>query len=303
MKTQTTLQQAKPALPTWARIILFIIAFIVLSTIFQIVGLLVAKIPLSEAGNLMSMGTEVLLILQIWGLVSLLLLVYIFRKYIDRKSILSLGFSVKNRGKDFALGLIIAVLLIGGGSLVLQILGVAEFSVLKVDFGALAVSFLLFIVVAFNEEIMIRGYILNNLLSSTNKYLALVISSIIFTSMHGFNSSLSWIAITNLFLAGIVLGSAYIFTKNLWFPITLHLFWNFFQGPVLGYHVSGQEIESLFTIQLSGNEMLNGGGFGFEGSLVCSIMSVITIGLILFYYLRKPVQLELLADPESTNNF
>ncbi|NQU54884.1 MAG: CPBP family intramembrane metalloprotease, partial [Bacteroidetes bacterium] len=175
------------------------------------------------------------------------------------------------------------------------------FSVLKVDFGALSISFLLFIVVALNEEIMIRGYVLNNLLSSRNKYLALVISAIIFTAMHGLNSSLGRIALTNLFLAGILLGSAYIFTKNLWFPISLHLFWNFFQGPVLGYHVSGQQIESLFSIKLSGNEMLNGGGFGFEGSLVCTLMLVVVIGGIFFYYLRKAESFDSVQDNKVKN--
>lgn len=287
MTTQQILQERKPALPTWARIVLFIIAFIFLSSIFQVVGILIAGIPLSEAANLMEMGSGVLLILQLWSLVPLALLVYVFRKKIDRKSIVSLGFSIKKRGADFGMGLLIAILLIGGGSLVLTVLGAAEFSFSKLDFGTLVISFLLFIVVALNEEIMIRGYILNNLLSATNKYLALIISAVIFTAMHGFNSSLSLIPIINLFLAGIILGSAYVFTKNLWFPISLHLFWNFLQGPVFGYNVSGQETESVFTINLLGSEMLNGGGFGFEGSLICTIMSVVVIGVILYYYLRK----------------
>ena len=285
------LLKSKPALPTWGRIVLFIIAFLILSTIFQIVGILIAGIPLTEAANLVDMGQEVHLILQLWSLVPMALLIYVFRKKFDKKSIMSLGFSIKNRGADFGVGLLIAVLLIGGGSLVLIGFGVVEFSFLKLDFGGLGISFMLFIVVALNEEIMIRGYILNNLLSSTNKYLALIISSIIFTAMHGFNSDISLIPIINLFLAGILLGAAYIFTMNLWFPISLHLFWNFLQGPVLGYHVSGQEIESMFTIKLSGNEILNGGGFGFEGSLICTIMSVLVIGVIIFYFSRKPAQL------------
>ena len=286
MPTQT-IKEKKTTLPVWARIVLFVIAFLILSTIFQVVGLLIAKIPLSEVANLMEMGPEVLLVLQIWSLVPLVFLIYVFRKYIDRESIVSLGFSIKKRGIDFGMGLLIALLLIGCGSLVLSFLGVAKFSFLKLDLGMLGISLLTFIVVAINEEIMIRGYILNNLLSVTNKYLALVISAVIFTAMHSFNSSLSLIPITNLFLAGILLGSTYIFTKNLWFPISLHLFWNFLQGPVLGYNVSGHETESVFTIKLSGNELLNGGGFGFEGSLVCTIMLVVVIGVVLFYYSRK----------------
>lgn len=280
-------KERKSGLPVWARILLFIIAFFIVSAIFEVIGLLVAGIPLMEVANLSEMGTNVLFVVKLWGFIGLLFLVFIFRKYIDKKTILSLGFSLKSRGQDFAFGLLIAVLLIGGGSLVLMGFGFVEFSVNEIDFGAFALSFLLFIIVALNEEIMMRGYILNNLLTVSNKYLALIISSVLFTAMHGFNASLSWVGITNLFLAGILLGSAYIFTKNLWFPISLHLFWNFIQGPVLGYHVSGQKIESVFAVKLSGNEMLNGGGFGFEGSLVCTTMSVVVIGVILGYYERK----------------
>lgn len=287
MNTPTTIEGNKPALPTWARIPLFIIAFIILSGIFQILGLMIAKIPLADAAKISELGTSKLLIVQFWTLVPMLILVVVFRKFIDRKTILSLGFSIKKRGADLGIGLLMAVLIIGGGSVLLIVLGVIEFSVLKLNAKELLLSFLLFIIVALNEEIMMRGYILNNLMSAMNKYLALVISAVLFTAMHGFNASLSWIALTNLFLAGIVLGAAYIFTQNLWFPISLHLFWNFFQGPVLGYHVSGQKIDSLFAVQLSGNEMLNGGGFGFEGSLVCTGMTLLMTGIILYYYFKK----------------
>jgi membrane protease YdiL (CAAX protease family) len=279
--------QQKPLLPIWARIILFIISFLLLSFLFIGVGTFVLNISVNEASDLAASSKVFMQIMQLFILLALAIVVYVFRKYIDRKSIMSLGFSIKKRGADFVMGLLIALLLIGGGSLLLIIFGVAEFSYSNLNFRTLGISFLLFIVVALNEEIMIRGYILNNLLSATNKYLALIISSVIFTAMHGFNSSLSWVAITNLFLAGLLLGSSYIFTKNLWFPISLHLFWNFLQGPVLGYHVSGNKIESVFALKLSGSELLNGGEFGFEGSLVCTILSVVVIGVITFYYLRK----------------
>lgn len=277
----------KPAIPVWARILLFIIAFFIVSGVFQIIGVLLSGIPFSELSKVSEQGTAVLFIFQLWSLIPLLFVVYVFRKSIDKQSILSLGFSIKNRGTDLFFGLIAAIILIGGGSFLLLALGVTDFSYSYIDFKMLALSFLLFIVVALNEEIMVRGYILNNLLSVTNKYLALFISALLFTAMHGFNSGLSWIAIINLFLAGIILGSTYIFTKNLWFPISLHLFWNFLQGPVLGYNVSGQKIESVFTVQLHGNQMLNGGEFGFEGSLVCTALSVFVIVGVLFFFERK----------------
>jgi len=279
--------QQKPLLPTWARIILFIISFLFLSFLFIGVGTLVLNISVDETSDLVASSKVFMQIMQLFTLLALAIVVYVFRKYIDRKSIMSLGFSIKNRAADLGMGLFIALLVMGGGSLVLLVLGVAGFSFSGFDFGALGMSFLLFIVVALTEEIMVRGYILNNLLSVLNRYVALIISAAIFMAMHGLNSGLSVVAFINLFLAGIFLGSTYIFTQNLWFPVSLHLFWNFLQGPVFGYKVSGHTTESLFSLNLSGNDLLTGGDFGFEGSLVCTALSVVAIAVIIFYYSRK----------------
>ena len=113
MNTPTTIEGNKPALPTWARIPLFIIAFIILSGIFQILGLMIAKIPLADAAKISELGTSKLLIVQFWTLVPMLILVVVFRKFIDRKAILSLGFSIKKRGADLGIGLLMAVLTTG----------------------------------------------------------------------------------------------------------------------------------------------------------------------------------------------
>ena len=96
----------------------------------------------------------------------------------------------------------------------------------------------------------------------------------------------------NLLLAGILLGSAYIYTRNLWFAIALHWFWNWLQGPVLGFEVSGNAFgESLLTLDTSaGSALLNGGPFGFEGSLICTVLMLAAIWLIIRYYNRGMVR-------------
>ncbi len=77
----------------------------------------------------------------------------------------------------------------------------------------------------------------------------------------------------NLLLAGMLLGASYLYTKNLCFPISLHLFWNWIQGPILGYDVSGSHSESsMLTLHLPENNVLNGGAFGFEGSLIAQYL-------------------------------
>ena len=65
----------------------------------------------------------------------------------------------------------------------------------------------------------------------------------------------------------------------------LHWFWNWLQGPVLGYEVSGMDSgETLLTLRLTGSDLLTGGSFGFEGSLLCTVLLVVGTLAIVGYY-------------------
>ena len=77
----------------------------------------------------------------------------------------------------------------------------------------------------------------------------------------------------------------YLYTRNLWFPISLHFFWNWIQGPVLGYEVSGNRFcETLFSLRLPANNLINGGAFGFEGSLVCTVLATLFTLFIIWWF-------------------
>jgi uncharacterized protein len=149
-------------------------------------------------------------------------------------------------------------------------------------------SLILFALVALAEEIMLRGYILNNLMQSMNKWLALLISAIIFSIFHVGNPNINAVAIINIFLAGILLGINYIYTKSLWFAIALHFVWNFVQGSVLGYSVSGLlPNNGILLLQTNGGSLFTGGAFGFEGSIVSTILQTVAIALLLVYFEKK----------------
>lgn len=280
---------SKPALPLWARIILIIISFIILTGIFQFIGLLIAGI---SPDSLNSLTVPEQLLLSVFNIVSLIIVIYVFRKHIDRKSFKSMGFQIKNRLVDMAMGFLAALFVICLGSFILVISNAINLTYVQFDFQTLLLSFLLFFLVAIHEEVFFRGYILNNLMTSMNKYFALLISSVIFALFHALNFNLSLWSIINLVIAGILLGSSYIFNKNLWFPISLHWFWNFFQGPVLGYSVSGSPVTSIFKESYLSPDIINGGAFGFEGSVICTFLSSVAIMSIFWYFLRNQQQLE-----------
>ena len=130
-------------------------------------------------------------------------------------------------------------------------------------------------------------------MGSFNNYMALVVSSILFALAHGFNPNMDWFSYLNLFLAGILLGATYVYTKNLWFPIALHFSWNFFQ-TLFGFNVSGQDFYSLIEFKIIDKNMINGGDFGFEGSIFSIVAHVLLITAIFLYYERiKPKRIQI----------
>lgn len=148
--------------------------------------------------------------------------------------------------------------------------------------GDLLTAWLLMLTVALSEEFMMRGFVLGSMLrAGVNRYLALFLSSALFSLLHLFNPDFSFLSFVNILLAGLLLGSTYIYNRcSLYYPISLHLFWNWLQGPVLGYEVSGNPLPSLLTLHRTGSDLLTGGSFGFEGSLVCTFLLLLLISLV-----------------------
>jgi hypothetical protein len=242
-------------------------------------------------------------VIQAFILLSTAIVILLLRVYIDRRSFKSLGFSFKGRFKNhffagigWGIGLITVVFLIE------LIAGGVKVTAASFPFADLIVLFIVLVMAAIYEEIVLRGYLLNNLMQSVNKYLALILISVVFAAFHGFNPNVSIAGLVNIILAGLLLGVYYIHQQNLWLPITLHIFWNFFQGPVYGSPVSGANTPSVLSLQFSGAEWLTGGKFGFEASVTASIVIAIAIIALHLVYRNKssgqPAELPSVAPGE-----
>lgn len=200
-----------------------------------------------------------------------------------------LGMSLRGRGKDLLAGLGVAVLLYAvgfGTSLLMGTVGIASVQWVPRD---LLGTLLFFLLVAVTEEVMLRGFVLGRMLSAgMNRFVALFLSSALFSAMHLFNPNFALLPFVNILLAGCLLGASFLYTRNLCFPVVLHWFWNWLQGPVLGYEVSGMDSgETLLTLRLTGSDLLTGGSFGFEGSLLCTVLLVGGTLAIVAYYERR----------------
>lgn len=268
----------------WQRILLIIVPYIFIVGIFQYIGALITKADIVDVNS--HKTSEQHIIISFFALMGTSLVIWLFMKYLDKERFMKVGFDTKNRLQEFLVGIGIGAFIMTVGYLLLLFLGEINFERVIFDFKEIIISIFLFIIVAVMEELLMRGYILKNLMISFNKYVALIISSVLFSLMHAFNPNIDLFSLTNIFLAGILLGISYIHTKNLWFPIALHLSWNLFQ-TIFGFNVSGQKNYSLIEFGITENNLLNGGEFGFEGSILSLIAMLITIVGIEIYYRRQ----------------
>lgn len=265
----------------WIRILSFILPYIIVVGIFQFMGAAILDLDIEDINSIKTTFQH--FIINLFGFIGLLLVLWLFMKYVDNEKFINLGFHLKKKSKHFYLGVFLGFFIMGFAYLLLSQMDEIVFVKTVFKINEILLSIGLFIIVAINEEALIRGYVLRNLMYSFNKYTALIISSILFSLIHGFNPDMSWLSYLNLFLAGILLGTSYIYTKNLWFPIALHFSWNFFQS-LFGFNVSGQNLYSLVEFKIAKSNLINGGLFGFEGSIFCIVIQLVLITTILIYY-------------------
>ena len=267
----------------WLRAVLFFISFFIFIAVFDLIGIAIVS-SISEysfeeyiSDTELLMENKMMLLMMVSQLFGTLFTVWLFQKFVNRESFTSIGLEFSGYKDDFVSGLLLGIGLIVLGFGTLYIFNFL--SVASIQFSLIDQLFYLslFAVVSLNEEIAIRGYILQNLSSSFNKYIALVLSSLVFMIMHIGNPNMSAVPLFNLFLAGLLLGVYCIHKNNLWFPIGAHITWNYFQGPVLGFEVSGNDVDSIFIQSLNGSELITGGEFGFEGSIILTVLMIIGI--------------------------
>ena len=251
----------------------------------QILGaviLLIAGYDLSKMSS-GKIDLNTMIILEYSMIFFMVILLWLFMKFIDKQPFIQIGLQTKGRLKEFNYGIFLGFIIMGAAFLFLFSINEIVFVDFSFNPNKVLLSIVLFTGVSVFEEVVFRGYMLKNLLESFNPYLALFISSIFFSLIHGSNPNVTTLGLCNIFLAGFFLGASYVFTKNLWFPIALHFSWNFFQS-MFGFKVSGLDSYSIIEFTIPENNMLNGGEFGFESSYLSIIILILGIFIIWNYF-------------------
>ncbi|AFJ26177.1 CPBP family intramembrane glutamic endopeptidase [Streptococcus parasanguinis] len=183
-----------------------------------------------------------------------------------------------------------SLLQMGVIALVYQVSGIGSF-----ELNELSLEPILFILGLFpfwllqggTEEVATRGWLLTRIAARTNLPLAIAISSSLFGILHMGNAGVTFLSVLNIVLDGVLAGLLLVYTDSIWLVVAQHGTWNYVQGNLLGFQVSGTGADaSIFSFSMgSGPDWLTGGAFGAEGSIITTL--VLLLSLVIVYRLGE----------------
>lgn len=235
---------------------------------------------------------------EAFGLYSLFFLiivnVFLWVKFFERRPFHTIGFTKDNALKKYLFGFtsgfilnltVIALLAIFGS------IDVSSESNTEMDtyvIGGVLVFLLGYIIQGASEEILTRGWMFQVIGARYKPWLGVLITSIIFSIMHLGNNGANIFAAINIFLIAIFLSLFVMKDSSIWGACGFHSAWNWTLGNVFGLSVSGtRDKTSLFDLTTKGNELLTGGQFGVEGSIVLTLLLIGSIFLLIRYLIKK----------------
>ena len=128
----------------------------------------------------------------------------------------------------------------------------------------------------FIEEVIFRGILFRFLEQFGGSWFALAVSSLLFGFAHAGNDNATLFSSFAIAIeAGLLLGGAYMVTRNLWFAVGLHFGWNVVQGYIWDVAVSGNDVDGLVEARMSGPELVSGGAFGLEASVIALTLATL----------------------------
>lgn len=292
-------QQGKRLSPWWA-VLLISIGILVLSSVFSLPVVIIQTVW-QEVGDFtensyLSAGFLSLTLSISFG--SMILLVWLWIKFYEKRSFATLGFLRQNALFQYARGALLGFLAFLGSIGLMAVFGFIEPASDPVgQSGAAALPAVLLVLIpgwivqGAAEEVLTRGWMMSALAARYKAWIGIAVSSIFFGVMHGLNPNLSLLAMINLILYGLFAALYALREQSLWGICAFHSIWNWAQGNVFGLSVSGQQtsIGSLFVLAETGPDWFTGGAFGPEGGVAVTLMLLLPMLLIILWP-RTPAQ-------------
>lgn len=230
------------------------------------------------------------------------------RRLLDRRSTVSLGLRLDREAvKDLAFGWLLSGAMAGAFLLILFLLGGVTIDGSAWGNGPLVapltLSFGLYVLVGWWEELFFRGYIFDNLRAGLGLVAAIAVSCLVYGVVHSANPNATVLSTSIIVGFGFLRLYGLLSTRQLWLSMGMHMGWNFFQGPIFGFAASGHGSFKLLSIELTGPGWLTGGDFGPEGSLL--VLPILGVTLLVMHWWAKCTRPDLhsVAVPASSVPF
>ena len=261
--------------------VLFLYCFLLSSGIFHLIlvipGKPIINLFLSLVGSFGRWHYRGFVTIMLTNPLTSIYWVWIFHTVVNKQSFNSLGLKLNGFKKDLIYGLLIGFGIMIAGISILYSYNPKPFEPIQFSLNHHLLYVIILSLVAFGQEIAFRGFVLQSLLSSMNKYLAIVLSSLsyIIIQSHigiwGFDLNMiimQPLISINIFLFGVLLGLYCIYRKNLWFAISMNFSWAYFSGPI-GNLWSIGSLDTLF-----GNNLID---YNLNGSFLLTVLFLIAI--------------------------
>ena len=224
---------------------------------------------------------------------------YAFKKYLSWYAEDSESLSFRGKMRMMGIGWAVSVVNFLAIIVCLFLCGCYRIVNVELDVASQLSWLSLFLLVGVVEEVIFRGILFRLITDKWNIAVGLTTSSLLFGLAHlGNPGATLWAALAIALASGWLFGMAYAYHRTIWVPIGMHWAWNYLEGGVFGCAVSGTPLDyrPLITPKISGTDLLSGGAFGPEASIICV---AIGIGISIVYtmlYIKKKKRLG--AEPE-----
>jgi membrane protease YdiL (CAAX protease family) len=229
---------------------------------------------------LRSMGDLINLFSTLGGIAAVLF----YCRLIEKRKFPTLGFRKDGALANYLVGLLVGTTMMATIIGICYLTGTVKFSGLSGDtvWWMIIPFFIAYLIQGMSEEVALRGFLLISVARRYSLYVAVIVSSVMFSLLHGLNPGVSSLAVINLTLFGFFAGLYFLKSGNIWGVAALHSAWNFAQGNIFGIPVSGTiGMDTIFKFEPTiGSALISGGAFGMEGGLVCTLVLLAGIAIV-----------------------
>lgn len=274
-----------PALQVLVFFGIFIVAQLATAPLFIMIGVIGAIVAKGDVEVVTALTSQYGMMIGLFATFIPTGIFILYAKVVEKRSMHSMGFIKQNALKQYGIGLVTGLIAISACVLIACVTGSATFEGIAFQGGGLFIflMFIGFLLQGANEEILFRGYLMVNLANKKTVLFAVILNSILFALLHMMNAGISVLAVVNLTLYGILASLYALQTNNIWGISAFHSIWNFAQGNLFGIKVSGLDTgASIFSVTfLEEGGLINGGSFGIEGGIACTIVLLLGIAILI----------------------